>query len=946
MANFDNIIQEINTNLPDNNTQAITAAKLRNTLIDLTNQIDTVQDDFENNVNQTISDLPSNLIVDNLNSTNATKALSANQGNVLNKSIIWKDYEYKQDVSGSFTNISKFVGIPIGTTIYVYPDSTTIRLNASNTYNYLPNTYHTTSVEVVQFSAIGAGTAHFILNPNSLPKNAVITNSVADSAITTAKVADNAITTDKIADNAVSESKLDSNAFYKLNELNGYSLNETKTYSAATGGANYQIYSFGGKLLIKDGQTFYMTVSSPDITIGNNGIRAFYNSSSTLNPNYHYINGNGTRYKFTASGDITYYHIHLANCSFVEGATSAEVTVLIETDPYKFIIPNDYVSFDNINFKEEIPTSKNLLNPSKTTSGSYINYNNGNVATFASYSCTDFIPVNTQGLYFNKAVFSAGAAIGSYVYNPDKTGKRRLTSQYVFQEGDEGCFVRYSFQTSQLSTAQVEVGTSGSSYVPYTSKTVISSSVLPTLELSEEDFDTIQTNVDNSLAEDKNFGQKIDIDLPDKIYAVRGDTLQLFYQGMLKCVNPENYNVVVNCKYGTQYHRYYEFACPSDATLETRPLTITVKDNNNNVLATKSTSLQIVKAPVSPATNKNILCIGDSLTAGGLWPAEANRRLKANDGTPTGNGISNVTFVGRLSKEQGGETANYEGKSGYGWKDFVEGRNPKFRFYIDNNATVNEGDVYSNSGYQYTVIEINTIEGQLTILTSTSNVNNIPQESGTLTKVSGSGDATITYTSMNSDSDNPLWDGTNNRISFQYYLETVCGYAAGISLDAVYVMLSWNQISPNQTNWNTILGYIKTFADTLHSEYPTAKLKLMAVQYPSMKLMMPTYGANGGYGDIYGMLNTIYNMNQTYQAFANSTETSGTSGDAYNTFVEFVNVSSQVDSDYNMPISNKKVNTRNPATEPYANNGVHPGNYGYLQIADIAYRNIVASFCQ
>lgn len=54
MANFDNIIQEINTNLPDNNTQSITAAKLRTTLIDLTTQIDTVQDEYEAEVDSKI----------------------------------------------------------------------------------------------------------------------------------------------------------------------------------------------------------------------------------------------------------------------------------------------------------------------------------------------------------------------------------------------------------------------------------------------------------------------------------------------------------------------------------------------------------------------------------------------------------------------------------------------------------------------------------------------------------------------------------------------------------------------------------------------------------------------------------------------------------------------------------------------------------------------------
>lgn len=51
MANFDNIIQEINTNLPDNNTQSITAAKMRTTLIDFVNQVDSNEDNLETSIN-------------------------------------------------------------------------------------------------------------------------------------------------------------------------------------------------------------------------------------------------------------------------------------------------------------------------------------------------------------------------------------------------------------------------------------------------------------------------------------------------------------------------------------------------------------------------------------------------------------------------------------------------------------------------------------------------------------------------------------------------------------------------------------------------------------------------------------------------------------------------------------------------------------------------------
>ena len=99
MADFTDIIQEINTNLPDNNTQSITAAKLRTTLIDLTNTIDSQQDSFEGDIQNEFSTLQGqvetaldNLIVDNLNSTSTSSALSANQGRVLNEKIDAIDY--------------------------------------------------------------------------------------------------------------------------------------------------------------------------------------------------------------------------------------------------------------------------------------------------------------------------------------------------------------------------------------------------------------------------------------------------------------------------------------------------------------------------------------------------------------------------------------------------------------------------------------------------------------------------------------------------------------------------------------------------------------------------------------------------------------------------------------------------------------------------------------
>ena len=76
MADYTEIIQEINTNLPDNNTQSITAEKLRTTLTDMLGAIDDAQEEFEGDINETLS----TFVEDTLYSTDTDKALSANQG--------------------------------------------------------------------------------------------------------------------------------------------------------------------------------------------------------------------------------------------------------------------------------------------------------------------------------------------------------------------------------------------------------------------------------------------------------------------------------------------------------------------------------------------------------------------------------------------------------------------------------------------------------------------------------------------------------------------------------------------------------------------------------------------------------------------------------------------------------------------------------------------------
>lgn len=424
----------------------------------------------------------------------------------------------------------------------------------------------------------------------------------------------------------------------------------------------------------------------------------------------------------------------------------------------------------------------------------------------------------------------------------------------------------------------------------------------------------------------------VNISLPDTINAIVGDTLQLFFRGMIQAVDPYKYDILVMCSKGNKYPRYWQYT-PTVADIGTTTFTVTIKDDNRNILASKTCQLVTKNVVQSPAENLNVACFGDSLTAAGIWCAEADRRLTGTGGTPAGKALTNIAFVG--SKQNG--TTGYFGVGGWTWESYTQQGRPAYRFQVTGVTSLSVGAVYTNNGNTFTIMEVNVTGGTGNILCSVASLSPAPSASGTLTKSSGTGDATITYTSVAQDTQNPLWDLDNNKMSFIPYANAV----AGGKIDVVYTLLSWNGQTPGRTDFTSVLNQIKIFADTLHAEFPNAKLKIMGVQVPSVRGGMgANYGATGtSYGDGYGMVVTALNQNDAYQEFANRPE--------YSDFVEFVNVSAEFDTEYNMPHADRAVNTRNTAvTEWVDTNGVHPDTNGYLSIGDVCYRNFVANFCQ
>ncbi len=157
------------------------------------------------------------------------------------------------------------------------------------------------------------------------------------------------------------------------------------------------------------------------------------------------------------------------------------------------------------------------------------------------------------------------------------------------------------------------------------------------------------------------------VSLADEYTLVVGDNFQLFYRSVVQAPDPYGYYIKLEGKKGHAYNRYYEFN-PEEGDIGTHTLKLSVCDANGVEYGSDTTTLKVVSSTLSSSQNvtKNILCFGDSLTANGVWVAQGVKRYKAT-------GYTKVKTLGSMSKTLGNVTVNYEGNSGWEWKNYIIG---------------------------------------------------------------------------------------------------------------------------------------------------------------------------------------------------------------------------------------------------------------------------------
>ncbi|MCB8642565.1 MULTISPECIES: SGNH/GDSL hydrolase family protein, partial [unclassified Holdemanella] len=351
---------------------------------------------------------------------------------------------------------------------------------------------------------------------------------------------------------------------------------------------------------------------------------------------------------------------------------------------------------------------------------------------------------------------------------------------------------------------------------------------------------------------------EVKLDLPDKLFIVKGETIELFKYGMYytdtEFINNQ-YNVrVVNIdEYTTQYDDKIVISCPKDYSKPilqgTNDLALFQLINTyGKVIEQKRVKIFVADKATISDIDRNIMYLGDSFTGMGFRTQEiANLIAKESNLTKT-------KLIGKFIGQGSGN--RFTGTGGYSWENYTE------------------------------------------------NPNTLPSA----------------YPN------NYLWDADNNHISMKYLVDSL----GETHLEYVVILLGWNDYESgafaSSFSWDVMKQRAKRLIENIHNYYPTCKIILESYHY-----MYPLHRKS--YGNALPQVKQnkyIYDLNRFYQEIANEYE-----------YVEFVQMSIQIDVLHNMGFEEERVNKRSKEIVKYCKDVVHPSDIGFYQYSDAEFNALL-----
>ena len=433
------------------------------------------------------------------------------------------------------------------------------------------------------------------------------------------------------------------------------------------------------------------------------------------------------------------------------------------------------------------------------------------------------------------------------------------------------------------------------------------------------------------------------LNIGSKIYAVVGDTLQIFKKSIVDSLGIP-YIMKIESAKGRVYPRYWEYT-PNADDVGSSEIKFSLLNVDGSVIDERIVSLITVN---TSNTSKNVLNIGDSTMANGEIPIELSRRIKGTNGvatTPKALALSNINVVGRI--KNGDKTVGWEGTGGWTYTNYTSQGSRAVRFQVANAQSITVKDLIrigatnSYGYYQFEVTEVNVTNGTGNIRAVFSYTT--PYSSNFLNEVSASGKLTNTnnlavgsYLSFTEEFYQPFWNTTKNQFDIKTYVNDYCGN----KVDYIFILLGINSLYGTKpfTSVDSVLDSCKNLLRKIHADLPNTKILLSTNNLVSQNGGLDfNYNAQTYFGqyDVEVINHLIFAMNKAYYTLETDTE--------FMQYVEVINTHAQFDADNAFPITTKNVNTRSGETESVGTNGVHPTNNGYWQIADAEFRALLAN---
>lgn len=406
-----------------------------------------------------------------------------------------------------------------------------------------------------------------------------------------------------------------------------------------------------------------------------------------------------------------------------------------------------------------------------------------------------------------------------------------------------------------------------------------------------------------------------EIVMPPYIFGVQSRECNVYFDNLfIDDAKDYGINVETSASIGTHQDERYTLT-PSGA-LSSGTLTVEAYQKRTGKLITsKVAQLRAAASSAGSGANKKVIVVGDSLTSAGVI-TQTLLDIAGSD-------VMGVTLLGT----QGTAPNKHEGRGGWKVNDYTTAGQTFYEFTVsgvvvapDINATE-----YSHNGSVYRVQTLNLSGGAGTIICSVTS-GGAPLSSGTLTKVSGNGDATITFTNAVPVSGNPFW--FSGALNFAQYLS-----ANSIATpDWVFIMLGTNDVASIASDSSALSTADGAFVklDNLIASIKAANANVKI----GLMIPPPPSATQDSFGNNYGTTLLRWRFKRNILIWARQLIAKYSGQEASRVYV--VPVNTALDTVNNMlRNSATPVNSRNSATTiARQSNGVHPATSGYQQIAD------------